>query len=261
MVSKTLMIAGASILAALAPAAPAAAQQPPPAGEQPPPAGQQQPPPPSGQQPPSPPAAPQTPSASSLSGLDANRDGSLDRMEFDAGAAAAFAAADRNNDGRLSVPELGNALRAFLGRAALERRAQPNGDNRERSDRFEPNRPQVAPRFRGPEDQRRFQAPYYGPRFQAPYWWHQRPFPPQVQPYGPRFQAPYPPRLQAPPPRFQAPTPPQQPGNRDQSRRQQPQAPQAAPTPPGFAAIDRNRDGVITPDEFSSAFGRGPRGR
>jgi hypothetical protein len=271
MVSKTLLIASSAFLGALAVAAPALAQQPPspPAGEQPLAAPPQPPQPVQPQPPPAPPAAPVGP----FSRLDTNRDGMVDRMEYDAGAAAAFGAADRDNNGRLSITELGNALRGMLGGAVIERRVQPgppgrrgqnppntaerrdrDSDDRDGRERAAPNRPQLEPRFRGPDDQRRFLAPYFGPRFQPPYWWYQPPLPPG-------FQAPYPPRFQAPvPPRFQAPGAPRRadpaPRNRDQAAPQGRQAPPAA-TPPGFAAIDRNRDGVISPEEFASAFGRG----
>jgi hypothetical protein len=243
MVAKTLMIAGAALVAAFA-ASPAAAQQ-----SSPPPA-----------------SGPGETDANAL--FDANRDGFVERGEWDTRMAAIFAANDRNADGKLSTQEAIGALRALAARLNAVRGGgggPPNaGDDRRGDDN---NR---AP---GP---RRFQQPFgpYGPHYGQP-------FGPRFQPYWPQFRQFFGPRF---------PQPFQRRDNRDDDRRdpdrgsQQGTAPNAPATPPAaqggaapqapgpgaapqggaprpgvspnFAALDRNGDGVITPDEFAAAGGR-----
>jgi hypothetical protein len=268
MVAKTLILAGTAFLAAAAASIPASAQQNAPGGGGP----------------------------GVLSRMDTNRDGAVDRGEAEAALAAAFSRADRDNDGKLTAAELGDVLRALVGNIVVQQRLQNNGPGANGRRGFDYR---FAPPRQGPNNPRGFGEPNNRPQFQPPFRpGFQAPFGPNFhgprnqpqfrQPFRRGFQAPFGPRFQVPnnnPPQFQAPNGPRQ-GNRQQATPQGPQgqapeAPQAAPTPPvapggpapgpqgrgapgvlpGFAMMDRNGDGVITPDEFAAAVNRGPNGR
>ena len=156
MVAKTLIIAGAVLLAAFAAVAPAAARQP------------------------APPAQAGLDGSRALQNVvDKNGDGFLDKSEVDALAAAAFARADANDDGKLSPQELRTAIRNLANRAGG--RNGPGTQGR----RFG-SRP--TPRFQGnlPGSGRRFGGPNgYGPRFQG-----NAPGSRQSPRFQPRFQSP-----------------------------------------------------------------------
>jgi hypothetical protein len=253
MVAKTLVFAGAALLAAFSVAGPAAAQQR---------------------------AAPRAgPDGSVIFNmLDKNGDGVIDKNEADAAAAAAFSAVDRNNDGRLSQAEVAAAVRDFAGRAlgiftpgqngtrgpAVDnRRGGPQApqwfyDRRGQDRRFAPNggrgEPNNTPRFAQPNGPRFQQPPQGGNRTPSPGF--NRRFGPQQggpngpgaqpQPNGPRFQQPPQGGNQTPfAPGFNRRSGPQQggpngPGAQPQPRNRGgvnppqsvPQGPQAAPTPP-----------------------------
>jgi hypothetical protein len=162
--------------------------------------------------------------------IDRNADGVVDQAEADAVAKAFFAAADEDKNGTLSASEVAAALRQHA--AGMVERGGINVLHHQRARAFQARRgvPGVGPQGAGPQQGFRFgpQGPGPGPLAALP----------------PGQQVAPPP----PPPRQAAPAAgPNQPGQQ-QPRRLQRQ--------PGFAAIDANGDGQISPDEFAAAFPR-----
>ena len=218
--------------------------------------------------------------AAAFAAVDTNNDGKLSMAEATTAVrdvAARWFGAGRNAQGPAVDNRRGSDRRGFNYRRVPPPRFNP--DQR----RVEPQQQPNAPRFQRPLPPR-FQSPN-GPGFR--------------QPFRPRFQQPYPPRFQqrnrqpllTPAPRNRGELRPQAPQGPQttlppRNRRQlQPQSPQTTPpplggpgnppqqpggnpgpqgdnrVPPAFAAIDRNGDGVITPDEFAAARNRGLLGR
>ncbi len=247
MPAKTLLIAGASIIAAFAAEQPALAQ--------------------------SAPTAPNAPAARGVPGglggvvafnlIDKNGDGYVDKTEADALFTAMFDAVDRDGDGKLSKTEIGAAMmrmhfgaqQRHVGPGTVQRGGPRSDDHRSAGPTVRRGPQQQFDGRNGPEFRQRGDH-HSGPAQFRHYRGQPQGTPPQAGPQGtppavPPQAGPQGGPPANPPASGATNTPPaQQQGANLQQRLQQ-----------RFSTFDTNGDGVISEDEFAAAVQRVPRAR